>query len=104
MPDMETYLRKKKANRDGLRKQIVQIKSWDEMERVYGLTLDRDINVHYHFTGQMEELMPPDRIIELEGIVWRPNERYSYKTCPDMIKRVLNKRPTQPETKWYRSK
>ncbi len=44
----------------------VRIKTWEAMEEEFGLDDDGDINNKYSFVDMMEEVIPEDRIIEVE--------------------------------------
>ena len=54
----------------------VKIKTWEQMEREYGLTSLGDISTPgANFVDTMEEIMPQDRIIEVE----KYGDRYKWK-------------------------
>lgn len=73
----------------------VQIKTWEEMEKEFGLTYGGDINCREVFTTKMEELMPKDRTIEVyhkDGLfIWEWEE---YNISEDMILHKL------PDDEW----
>lgn len=62
----------------------VKIKTWDAMEKEFGLGEDGDLNMAIIFTPYMEKLMPADRVIEVE----RDGGRFlweGYMITEDMI-------------------
>lgn len=65
-----------------MKKQKVKIKTWQEMEEEFGLDELEDINCEECFTQLMEELLPKDRIIEIDlGNKWN-----FFNISEDMIK------------------
>jgi len=44
----------------------VKIKTWETLEKEFGLDEEGDINCSFFFTKDMEEELPADRIIEVE--------------------------------------
>ncbi len=72
----------------------VLIKTWDEMEKEFGLDYSGDINCNQYFIVEMEENMPEDRIIE---VTKDTKDTYTYKLAEgtwtisdDMIKRIID--------------
>ena len=57
-------------------KMIAEIKSWKEMEEEFGLTRAGDINCFPIFLKSMEQRIPEDRLIEVNGGKWNDNGLY----------------------------
>jgi hypothetical protein len=49
-------------------KKLVKIKTWYQMEKVFGLDEDGDIDIPGAFVKDMEENMPENRIIVIEEV------------------------------------
>jgi len=75
-------------------KRVVQIKTWEDMEKEFGLDFMDDIACAETFTRAMEEDLPPDRLIEVEGdgegcrpvFTWEESCHWSISS--DMIEKV----------------
>jgi len=69
----------------------VKIKTWEQMEKEFGLDENGSIDCPYIFTKEMENLIPEDRVIEIYDEMWHT---YDPKDCfsisDDMIEKVLN--------------
>ena len=63
---------------------IVKIKTWEQMEKEFGLNLLGNIDCEYVFTSAMEEDMPLDRIIEVINENWN-----GWGISEDMIDSVI---------------
>jgi hypothetical protein len=57
-------------------KRVVKIKTWDQMEKEFGLYNNEYINCDYVFTRAIEKTLPKNRIIVLEG---DNNDKYIIK-------------------------
>jgi hypothetical protein len=78
---------------------VVEIKTWEEMKKEFGLDSFGYINCNDGFTTAMEEDMPEYRVIEVEKIFeasrvyrWRTmwnGKDWFWKITDDMIKRVI---------------
>ena len=75
---------------------IVKIKSWDKMEKEYGLNRRGDIDTYHSFTKDIEKELPKDRIIEVEEdyryntYIWhREDAFYDRYISKDMIEKVI---------------
>jgi len=65
----------------------VKIKTWEQMEEELGLIEKGFIDAEFGFTEEMEELMPKDRIIEIdEDVFWAETGFY---ISNDMIEEVI---------------
>jgi hypothetical protein len=51
-------------------RRLVRIKTWDQMEKEFGLDIVDNINCKYGFTSDMEKALPEDRIIVLDEEEW----------------------------------
>lgn len=72
---------------NGMRK--VRIKTWEKMEKEFGLDIAKDINCRDTFTKIMEERIPNHRIIEInEDWVWKGDTR-EWFISEDMIEEYL---------------
>ena len=74
---------------------LVRIKTCEEMEEIYGLNYSQNIAVEFVFTDQMEEALPPNRIIKIIEItpkkfIWETPER-NYNISRGMIKKFIPK-------------
>ena len=73
----------------------VKIKTWKQMEKEVGLTYYGYINTEKKFTHLLDELLPSDRVINVEKdnhnnhYVWRIYP-YMYHITDDMIEEVLD--------------
>lgn len=72
----------------------VKIKTWEEMEKEFGLDDDGDVVCCEFFTTEMEAVMPMDRIIEVkrmtdEDTYWFEEGDNSYIITMDMIEEVI---------------
>ena len=72
----------------------VEIKTWDDMEEEFGLDTFGEISCWLSFTIDMEDVMPEDRIINIEESVYSEDEFYwegegGWDISRDMIKRRL---------------
>ena len=83
----------------------VQIKTWEEMEKEFGLTDVGFINCRETFTTNMEKLMPKDRIIEISEVEGYNARRFiwavagtTYDISEDMI---LHKLPDEWSAKKF---
>ena len=65
----------------------VRIKTWEEMEKEFGINKSGYINANPFFTPYMEKLLPSNRIIKLEDNGrWKPRKSISYSIVEYMIK------------------
>jgi hypothetical protein len=74
---------------------LVKIKTWDQMEKEFGLTGSGSINCTIVFTEEMEEDLPKNRIIVLENDEWRYiSKTYDkrYWICDEIIKEELSRK------------
>ena len=75
----------------------VEIKTWDDMEEEFGLDTFGEISCWLSFTIDMEDVMPEDRILEVEESVEKDSEDEFYweegeggwEISRDMIKRRI---------------
>jgi predicted RNase H-like HicB family nuclease len=75
-------------------KRVVQIKTWEDMQKEFGLDFFDDIACAEIFTRAMEEELPSDRLLEVEGDVegvhpvftWKASRGWSISS--DMIEKV----------------
>jgi len=70
----------------------VKIKTWRALERKFGLDEEGDINCQYIFTKDMEEVLPEDRIIEVErgiDVYFFETETTEWWISDDMIEKVI---------------
>ena len=69
----------------------VKIKTWEAMEKKFGLDVDGDINCEAFFTKNMEDKMPDNRIINL--VHWIGNcgfwDDTGWKITEDMIDQII---------------
>jgi hypothetical protein len=73
---------------------IVQIKSWDQMKKEFGLSSE-SINCHKLFTPLMEREMNKERELEIVEVIeiekcYRTTQLGCYKISDDMIERKTN--------------
>jgi len=68
----------------------VKIKTWEKMEKEFGLDSFGSIDCARAFVDIMENLLPNDRIIEVSGLSkhWRVG-RYKWTISDDMIEEYL---------------
>ena len=68
----------------------VKIKTWEEMEKEFGLTMLQDIDCKAVFTKNMEKFMPEDRIVDVsehnydDYFIWSIDDT-TYNISEDMI-------------------
>ena len=73
----------------------VRIKSWKEMEKEFGLTSLGDIDIPMRWTPKMEEIIPEDRIIEVDvNLFWIEDENYYFGISNEMIAEYVSE-PTE---------
>ena len=73
----------------------VKIKTWEEMEKEFGLTDDGNIKVFCIWIKEMEYLIPKDRIIEIDfKNVW--NVSIGYDITKDMIAEYITENIETP--------
>jgi hypothetical protein len=63
----------------------VKIKTWDEMEKEYGLNKYGGINTKYNFTKKIEKILPEDRIIKISQKVLDAEDVLYYWKLEDDI-------------------
>jgi hypothetical protein len=75
-------------------KRVVQIKTWEDMQKEFGLDFFDDIACAEIFTRAMEEELPSDRLLEVEGDIegvrpvftWKASRGWSISS--DMIEKI----------------
>lgn len=78
---------------------IVKIKTWDQMEKEFGLSSSGSIACQYKFTKEMEKIMPESRIIEInDRSRWdvtehKIEEKDFFIISNDMIKERIEAKP-----------
>jgi len=75
---------------------IVKIKTWEQMEKEFGLTYHGYINIEEKFTRFMNKLLPSNRVINVEKdnhnnyyYIWY-SDSYTYHITDEMIEKVLD--------------
>lgn len=76
-----------------MKEQKVKIKTWQEMEKEFGSIVHGSINCDQYFTKEMEELLPKNRIIEID----LENQWNTYTITEDMIKEYINEITKKPK-------
>ena len=70
---------------------LVKIKTWEQMEREFGLDEDGYINCQNKFVENMERDLPKNRIILIKNDMWKNSEGfYDWNITDDMIEEELN--------------
>ena len=71
----------------------VKIKTWEAMEKEFGLDGLGDIQCKRSFTKRMEEVMLKDRIVELDEVdgiyLWYSGDFFPYVISSDMIEKTI---------------
>jgi hypothetical protein len=69
----------------------VKFKTWDELEKEFGLDIHGDIKVGNSFTEAMEAAMPSDRVIHLSSRTIINNKIYMWNYTEDRFFKIYFK-------------
>jgi hypothetical protein len=71
---------------------VVKIKTWDRMEKEFGLSIDHNINCENVFNKDMERFLPKNRIIILKdkNKWFVENNPFAWYISNDMIEEELD--------------